>query len=144
MWLRLLLAFTLIPLAELWLLLRIGAALGGVPTLGLVLITLGHAPAPAAIPGDQTSALPRDHTDVRNLVFFAALEGLYLDGVDTETAELLATVDEKSGAPRYFIYSCPLCMPALDAVRLYAGRPKFYGDKGGRARDEAIDCTNCA
>jgi UPF0716 protein FxsA len=39
MWLRLLLAFTLIPLAELWLLLRIGAALGGVPTLGLVLIT---------------------------------------------------------------------------------------------------------
>ncbi len=39
MWLRLLLAFTLIPVAELWLLLRIGAALGGVPTLGLVLIT---------------------------------------------------------------------------------------------------------
>ena len=39
MWLRLLLAFTLIPVAELWLLLRIGAALGGVPTLGLVLVT---------------------------------------------------------------------------------------------------------
>ena len=39
MWFRLLLAFTLIPVAELWLLLRIGAALGGVPTLGLVLIT---------------------------------------------------------------------------------------------------------
>lgn len=39
MWFRLLLAFTLIPLAELWLLLRIGAALGAVPTLGLVIVT---------------------------------------------------------------------------------------------------------
>jgi UPF0716 protein FxsA len=32
MWLRLFLAFTLIPLVELWLLLRIGAVLGAVPT----------------------------------------------------------------------------------------------------------------
>lgn len=39
MWLRLFLAFTLIPLVELWLLLRIGAVLGAVPTLGLVVIT---------------------------------------------------------------------------------------------------------
>jgi len=39
MWFRLLLAFTLVPLAELWLLLRIGAALGGVQTLAIVVIT---------------------------------------------------------------------------------------------------------
>lgn len=39
MWFRLLLAFTLVPLAELWLLLRIGAALGGLQTLAIVVIT---------------------------------------------------------------------------------------------------------
>jgi UPF0716 protein FxsA len=39
MWFRLLLAFTLVPLAELWLLLRIGAALGGIQTLAIVVIT---------------------------------------------------------------------------------------------------------
>jgi len=39
MWFRLVLAFTLVPLAELWLLLRIGAALGGVQTLAIVVIT---------------------------------------------------------------------------------------------------------
>lgn len=39
MWFRLLLAFTLLPLAELWLLLRIGSVLGGLWTLALVVIT---------------------------------------------------------------------------------------------------------
>jgi UPF0716 protein FxsA len=39
MWLRLLLAYTLVPIVELWLLLRIGAWLGPVPTIALVLLT---------------------------------------------------------------------------------------------------------
>jgi len=39
MWFRLLLAFTLVPVAELWLLLRIGSVLGGPWTLALVVIT---------------------------------------------------------------------------------------------------------
>ena len=39
MWFRLLLAFTLVPLAELWLLLRIGSILGGPWTLALVVVT---------------------------------------------------------------------------------------------------------
>lgn len=39
MWFRLLLAFTLVPVLELWLLLRIGAWLGAVPTLALVILT---------------------------------------------------------------------------------------------------------
>ncbi len=39
MWFRLLLAFTLVPLAELWLLLRIGSVLGGPWTLALVVVT---------------------------------------------------------------------------------------------------------
>lgn len=39
MWFRLLLAFTLVPIVELWLLLRIGAWLGPIPTIALVLLT---------------------------------------------------------------------------------------------------------
>lgn len=39
MWIRLLLAFTLIPVLELWLLLRIGAWLGAGATVALVVLT---------------------------------------------------------------------------------------------------------
>lgn len=39
MWIRLLLAFTLIPVIELWLLLRIGAWLGAGATVALVILT---------------------------------------------------------------------------------------------------------
>lgn len=39
MWIRLLLAFTVVPILELWLLLRIGAWIGAVPTLALVVLT---------------------------------------------------------------------------------------------------------
>ena len=39
MWLRLFLLFTLVPLVELWLLLRIGAWIGAGPTFALVILT---------------------------------------------------------------------------------------------------------
>lgn len=39
MWIRLLLAFTLVPVLELWLLLRIGAWLGAGATVALVILT---------------------------------------------------------------------------------------------------------
>ncbi len=39
MWMRLFLLFTLVPLIELWLLLRIGAWIGAGPTFALVLVT---------------------------------------------------------------------------------------------------------
>lgn len=39
MWLRLFLLFTLVPLIELWLLLRIGAWIGAGPTFALVIVT---------------------------------------------------------------------------------------------------------
>lgn len=39
MWLRLFLAFTLVPVFELWLLLRIGGWLGAGPTVALVVLT---------------------------------------------------------------------------------------------------------
>jgi hypothetical protein len=70
--------------------------------------------------------------DAEPMIFFAVLEGLYRDGVDTEVAKRLASTEPKVQAPRFFIYSCPLCMPAFNAVRLYASRPEFAGDKAGR------------
>ncbi len=100
-------------------------------------VVIGVPPAAAelTVAGGETvhaPRLPKNHEEVRQAIFFAVLEGLYNDGVDTETAKLLSAVDKETGAPRYFVYSCPICMPALDAVRLYAGRPGFYGSKSGK------------
>jgi hypothetical protein len=45
---------------------------------------------------------------------------------------MLVATDSKSGAPLWFIQSCPLCMPAMNAIRVYAARPAFVGDKQAR------------
>lgn len=66
------------------------------------------------------------------LVFFAVLEGLYEDGVSTDDVERILAVDPRTKQPRleeHFVYSCPLCMPAFDAMVLYRSRPNFYGRK---------------
>lgn len=72
------------------------------------------------------------HEQVQQLIFFAVLEGLYRDGVDTEVASAICVIEEPAGIPHNFVYGCPICTPALDAVRLYAARPGFYRDKIGR------------
>jgi len=89
-------------------------------------------PECAAAADSTASRAPKGPADVEQAIFFAVLEGLYRDGVDTETATMLTATDPKSGAPLWFIQSCPLCMPALNAVRVYAARPAFVGDKQGR------------
>jgi hypothetical protein len=58
-------------------------------------------------------------------VFFAVLEGLYRDGVSTAAARAIAETDPVSGYPISFVQGCPICMPALDAFRLYIVRPPF-------------------
>ncbi len=107
--------------------LLIGLALVGVA----LLLTSGIIPAAA---GGGVDCGPERATkvDVEKAVFFAVLEGMYRDGVDSDSAKLLASTDEASGAPLYFIYSCPLCTPAFNAVRTYATRPVFHGDKQQR------------
>lgn len=65
-------------------------------------------------------------------VFFAVVEGLYADGVSNEDVDLIVPPDPKSGEPtmtEHFIYACPLCSPAFDALRLYRARRPFYGMK---------------
>jgi hypothetical protein len=66
------------------------------------------------------------------LVFFAVLEGLYEDGVSTDDADRLLAVDPKTKQPQFeqhFVYGCPLCMPAFDAMVVYRSRPRFHGRK---------------
>ena len=63
--------------------------------------------------------------DYRNTVFFAVLEGLYRDGVSTETATLLTARGEEGHGLRSFVYGCPICIPAVDALTVYAGRATF-------------------
>ncbi|MDE0958932.1 MAG: hypothetical protein OSB12_09885, partial [Planctomycetota bacterium] len=71
------------------------------------------------------------HEQVQQLIFFGVLEGLYREGVETRVASAIATIDEPAGIPHNFVYGCPICMPALDAFRVYAARLGFYRDKRG-------------
>lgn len=66
-------------------------------------------------------------------VFFAVLEGLYRDGISTETVELIVPRKDKNSEPTMenFIYTCPLCHPAYEAFRIYLCRKPFYGQKAG-------------
>ena len=66
---------------------------------------------------------------LRQLIFFAILEGLYLDGISSEVAAAFAQIQEDTKLPAHFVYSCPLCMPTFDALRLYLTRPSFYSNK---------------
>ena len=64
-------------------------------------------------------------TDLQPMVFFAVLEGLYVDGVSNEAVDvLLRREDRGNGAEQYmhFIYGCPICLPAQDALRVYRQR----------------------
>jgi len=112
------------------LLLLIGTSL--VLFAGLAPGSPGGGPECRAAAEQAASRAPKRADDVEQAIFFAVIEGLYRDGVDTETAKLLASTDEKTGAPRFVIQSCPLCMPAFNAIRVYAARPEFSGDKQGR------------
>ena len=66
--------------------------------------------------------------DVRDGVFFAVLEGLYVDGVDTASVDRILMQDKK-GNYMHFVPACPLCMPAFNAFRIYRDRVKFHGWK---------------
>lgn len=70
--------------------------------------------------------------DVEKFLFFAALEGLYVEGVSTaDVREILREETDAGGKKSYvhFVYGCPVCMPVVNACRVYEGRPDFYADK---------------
>ena len=93
----------------------------------LLLCVLG-----CSLPGEEPSAFAPfegPSQPPEQMILFAVLEGLYRDGVSTEAAASIAALDQESGIPLNFVYNCPLCMPALDAFRVYLERPDFLGKK---------------
>jgi len=78
---------------------------------------------------------PTDYPAEHRLIFFAVLEGLYEDGVSGEALDLLIPNEDAmwvQDQPEHtnFVYTCPICMPTYDALRLYKSRQAFYGQKG--------------
>jgi len=71
------------------------------------------------------------HDELRNMIFFSVLEGLYEDGVDNASMDVLLAREPAPAGGRYthFVYACPICMPAINAMLVYRARPEFYGWK---------------
>jgi hypothetical protein len=122
------------------LLILLVAAVTAIATV--VALSVGGADTPS-----RTSA-PKmwTETSAGQLIFFAVLEGLYRDGVTNSDVDLIIPPDE-GGKPRFdkeiFVYACPLCHPAFEALRLYRQREYFYGFKArintlGPGLDEAV------
>lgn len=61
-------------------------------------------------------------------LFFAILEGLYRDGVANDVVESMLREDA-AGQLVHFVWQCPICMPTLDALRVYRARAGFAGRK---------------
>ncbi len=62
-------------------------------------------------------------------LYFATLEGAHADGLtDAETDRILMR-DGGQGAYLHFIYACPICMPVVNGLRAYRGRPEFFSYK---------------
>lgn len=95
-------------------------------SMSVVGLHAGQLESPAWV-GNQAS----------QLIFLAVLEGLYRDGPSNDDIDLMIPPSKDGGLPRFndhFVYACPLCHPAYEALRLYRMRPRFYGLKGGADR----------
>jgi hypothetical protein len=66
-------------------------------------------------------------------VFFAVLEGIYMDGVENEHVDLILPPNKEMS--EHFVDRCPLCHSVVEALRFYRTRshfqfqkPKTWGD----------------
>jgi hypothetical protein len=72
---------------------------------------------------------------VHQMVFLAVLDGCFSDGIAREDIDLILPKNPDTGGTRleeHFIWSCPLCMPVVDALRCFRERGRFLSDKAGR------------
>jgi hypothetical protein len=96
----------------------------GVATVVLCLSTSAKPPDNDK-PGEKNA--PRE-VSATPLVFFAVLEGLYIDGVSDADVDAILAIDPKTKQARFeehFVAQCPLCHPAFDAFVLYRSRRDF-------------------
>jgi len=68
------------------------------------------------------------NSTLEQMIFHAVFEGLYADGVSNDDVDRILEKDDNGYTN--FVYGCPICMPAIDALRVYRTRPKFYSRKG--------------
>lgn len=82
------------------------------------------APAAPPPPSDEWRNDP-----ACQMVFFAVLEGLYVDGVPDEAVDLIVPpkTDLDTNLKRCFVFRCPLCHAAYEAFVLYQRRQAFNG-----------------
>lgn len=100
--------------------------------LTTVLVT-GVALAAAIIPGSDSrpgSGAAPDLEDAQKLIFFGVLERLFVEGAESKDVDRILTVEPGTTRYAHFVYGCPVCMPVIDALRVYRARPLFYGRKG--------------
>ena len=81
-----------------------------------------------AIPGSG-SVGEGPNSEFRQFIFFAVVEGLYEDGVSSETVDLIIPYNDFY---EHFIYGCSMCMPTYDALTLYRGRDSSSVGSHGR------------
>ena len=81
----------------------------------LALLFAGFAPAQ-----EEKEREPFDR--YHRTIFFAVLEGAFEDGIADEDVDLILAVDPETKRYRNFVYSCPICMPAIDALKTYRNR----------------------
>ena len=78
--------------------------------------------------GPTCAAAAAGGDDYGSALFFAVLEGLYRDGVSDEAVDALLLTNDADGFA-LFVPGCPICTPALNALRVYRARPDFVGYK---------------
>lgn len=81
------------------------------------------APRPSFLTGVDEEVRTR-------FLFFAVLEGLYLDGVQQNVARRVLSETENDVG--LFVPSCPICMPVRDAFSVYAQGPRLMSWLKGR------------
>ncbi len=62
--------------------------------------------------------------EAHRFVFFAVLEGLFRDGVGKEDVEAILRRASPDARYDHFIYACPICTAAVQALELYRSRPR--------------------
>jgi hypothetical protein len=85
---------------------------------------------------DQPKPQPPSTAALNRFVVFAVLEGLFEDGMPSETVELILSKNEK-GEYENFVYACPICTPSVEAFRAFQMRRQFYHGRKGEAYFDA-------
>ncbi len=98
------------------------------------LFVLGFAALPSLHAQTSPTEKPRYSSltdETSRFVFYSVLEGLYEDGLSSQDVDLILLKHEGESYFN-FIYSCPICTPAIQALQTYRARPEhLYSLKSG-------------